>query len=1080
MVSRYVSDPVTSRCLVIGTGIAGLQFALLAAENGPVRVVTKKESRESNTNYAQGGIAAAVSPLDDFDTHVHDTLTAGDGLCDEDVVRRMVEAGPELIDRLLSYGVPFSRGEEGEEGFALGREGGHTRRRVLHCKDLTGREIESRLLAACAAHPNIVLRRGPHGVGPDPGRRDGLGGEPGERIVGCLVLDRRTFERRPYLADAVVLATGGCGKVYSYTSNPDIATGDGLAMAYRAGAELRNLEFVQFHPTCLYHPEAKSFLISEAVRGEGAVLVDGRGRPFMGRYHQMADLAPRDVVARSIDREMKTSGEPCACLDLTPSGPRSGRGAFSQPGEDVRPLRHRHGRRAGSGGSGGPLHVRRRGGRSRRPDRVCRACSPSGKWPAPGSTGPTGWPAIRCSRRCFSPPGPPRPAGRAGDLQGDEPDPGPSLGADDQPHGRGPEAMVLEHDWDLVRRVMWDYVGIVRDRERLDIALERLRAIRETVEDIYRRSVINPDVVELRNIALLGELIVMCARARHESRGLHFTLDHPAQTGRGPRYHGAPPGDPGRGIEPGISRRERVSWVRWYRQAFGAHYPAPLRSPGRGRGGPLPRSAAQLAPLTRTEEPRSWTWAAATDGTSDHAESVGPPGGGPGPVVRPLGGGPPAGGRRIARPGPGRHEDAAVPATVVSGRCCPCSRPSDISASRRSQQLVADRWPGVLAAGRPLVPGLFRRRSVAGRTRGRSPAGPSAGGRTPGRRGTRFLRGNRVLKDVTLTAGEGWLGKRRPSGFPRRGFATRKAWRFSPWMNWTRMASVAGLKRVAAAGGYEGRTGDGTGGSWSTARQGKERGLDDQGEPGHSAWPRTTRGGTSTVPGSTGRLSARRHFRSGQGTRWCSPEGRDRRPCSLSELGSRTGPDVDRRPPDRNLASLRRGEADIVVTGQQPGLSGRPPLHAVQGGHGGGTGAPHVPRRDGPPCPCSGAATTTMIWTRPWRRCAGIRRPAVCSTCRPARGASPADNRQPMVGRLGCRDTGRGRGCLAGRSWPGADPPGRRSGRVVGGGRGVELDLVGSAARPWCELLFPADGVVVVSGDDPRLHAAAAPLYRAS
>jgi len=252
MVSRFVSDPVTSRCLVIGSGIAGLQFALLAAEHGTVRVVTKKESRESNTNYAQGGIAAAVSPLDDFETHFQDTIDAGDGLCNRDVVRRMVEAGPDLIDRLLSYGVSFSRQEGGDE-FELGREGGHTERRVLHCKDLTGREIESRLLEGCAAHPNITLDEDHMGLDLIRGFELGMEGEFAGRVVGCLVLDRQDLVRRPYLADAVVLATGGCGKVYSYTSNPDIATGDGLAMAFRAGAELRNLEFVQFHPTCLYH-----------------------------------------------------------------------------------------------------------------------------------------------------------------------------------------------------------------------------------------------------------------------------------------------------------------------------------------------------------------------------------------------------------------------------------------------------------------------------------------------------------------------------------------------------------------------------------------------------------------------------------------------------------------------------------------------------------------------------------------------------------------------------------------------------------------------------------------------------------
>ncbi len=313
----FIPDPVTSRCLVIGTGIAGLQFALLAAADGPVRIVTKKESRESNTNYAQGGIAAAVSPLDDFAIHVRDTLLAGDGLCDEDTVRTMVEAGPDLINRLLDYGVRFSReGDEPGGDFALGREGGHSRRRVLHCRDLTGREIESRLLAACNAHPVITVEEDHLGLDLLRGEELGLTGEASGRVVGALILDRRSLARKVYLADTVVLATGGCGKVYSYTSNPDIATGDGLAMAFRAGAEVRNLEFVPFHPTWPSPQEAKSHLIREAVRGEGAVLVNGSGERFMARYHPAADLAPRDVVARGIDQELKTSGDPCVYLDL--------------------------------------------------------------------------------------------------------------------------------------------------------------------------------------------------------------------------------------------------------------------------------------------------------------------------------------------------------------------------------------------------------------------------------------------------------------------------------------------------------------------------------------------------------------------------------------------------------------------------------------------------------------------------------------------------------------------------------------------------------------------------------------------
>ena len=281
MASLFISDPIVSRCLVIGSGIAGLQFALLAAEQGPVRIVTKKESRESNTNYAQGGIAAAVSPLDDFELHVQDTLIAGDGLCHEDVVRRMVEAGPALIERLLAYGVDFSRDEAGDpSGFALGREGGHSRRRVLHCRDLTGREIESRLLAACSADPRHHRRRGPHGSGTDPRRRGRARrarrptGWSGAWCWTATRLERRRLPGRRRGAGHRRLRQGL--PLHQQSGHRHRATAWPWPTA--PAPRLRNLEFVQFHPTCLYHPEAKSFLISEAVRGEGAVLINRRGR----------------------------------------------------------------------------------------------------------------------------------------------------------------------------------------------------------------------------------------------------------------------------------------------------------------------------------------------------------------------------------------------------------------------------------------------------------------------------------------------------------------------------------------------------------------------------------------------------------------------------------------------------------------------------------------------------------------------------------------------------------------------------------------------------------------------------------
>lgn len=530
MVSQPSPETVVSRCLVIGSGIAGLQFALLAAAGGPVRVVTKKESRESSTNYAQGGIAAAVSPLDDFESHVQDTLTAGDGLCREEVVRRMVEAGPRLIDRLLEYGVDFSREADGV-GFALGREGGHTRRRVLHCRDLTGREIEGRLLAACNDHPNVTVDEDHMGLDLVAGTEVGFSGADAGRIVGARVLDRRTRKVMVHLADAVVLATGGCGKVYLYTSNPDIATGDGLAMAYRAGAELRNLEFVQFHPTCLYHPDAKSFLISEAVRGEGAVLINHRGVRFMADHHAQADLAPRDAVARAIDREMKASGDPCVFLDL--------RHLERTMVEERFPNLVAACRRFGIDMAGEPVPVVPAahymcGGVA--VDADARTSLPGlyaiGEAACTGIHGANRLASNSLLEAVFF-------AERAAEATAAEPR---LFGArvpaaapaviDGEVLEGGLPAVVVEHDWDELRRVMWDYVGIVRDRERLEIALGRVRAIRRTVESVRRRAAPTPELAELANIALLGELIVICALSRPESRGLHYTLDHPRRLPR--------------------------------------------------------------------------------------------------------------------------------------------------------------------------------------------------------------------------------------------------------------------------------------------------------------------------------------------------------------------------------------------------------------------------------------------------------------------------------------------------------------------------------------------------------------------
>lgn len=505
--------------LVLGSGIAGLTFALRAAEHGEVLIVTKRQRADSNTNWAQGGISAVLDPNDTFEAHVEDTLVAGAGLCKKDIVEICVEGAPAAIHDLVAMGARFNRAtsSSGDAGFDLGREGGHSARRVVHAGDVTGREVERALLETAEKHPKIRFLEQHMGV--DLITLSRFGGP--EVCVGAYVLDKGANKVITVLARATVLATGGAGKVYLYTSNPDVATGDGTAMAYRAGAEVANMEFYQFHPTVLYQAQSKSFLISEALRGEGGVLRLEDGTAFMPRHHAMADLAPRDVVARAIDFEMKRTGEDCVWLDMTHHQGDFLRTRF--PNIYAECLRY------GIDMTVKPIPVVPAahylcGGVVT--DSYGRTSLP-GLW-AIGEVACTGLHGAnrlasnslleglvfgkRCAETLFA-------ERREEDLS-KVPD------WDSGKAAASEEAVVVAHNWDEIRRLMWNYVGIVRSSRRLERAQRRIALLQDEIREYYWNHQVSPDVLELRNIATVAELIVACAQARKESRGLHFTTDY--------------------------------------------------------------------------------------------------------------------------------------------------------------------------------------------------------------------------------------------------------------------------------------------------------------------------------------------------------------------------------------------------------------------------------------------------------------------------------------------------------------------------------------------------------------------------
>lgn len=506
--------------LVIGGGIAGLTYARKVAEFGTVAILFKKDTAVSSTLWAQGGIAAVNQPDDSFELHMDDTLACGAGLCHPDIVKIVVTEGPERVHELIALGAHFDTTAQG--AFHLHQEGGHSRRRIFHTGDATGFEIHRTLLQAVHHHPNIELLAYASAIDLLTTNKLKIATDKPNKVLGAYVL-RKDGPIEPILADKVLVATGGAGKIYLYTSNPDVATGDGIAMCYRAGCRVANMEFFQFHPTCLYHPQAKSFLITEAMRGEGARLLRMNGEPFMQKYHEQRELAPRDVVARAIDAEMKIRGDDYVLLDISHRDPAFVKEHFPTIYErclsfgfditkapiPVVPAAHYL--------CGGVVSDEL--GRTDVTDLYVAGES--------ACTGLHGANRLASNSLLEGVVFGHRAAMHSIEHRGKhrvaaEPppwDPGNAVDSDEQ--------VVITQNWDEIRRTMWNYVGIVRTTKRLQRALHRIKLMRREIQEYYRKCTVTSDLLELRNLSLVAELVIRCALQRKESRGLHYTMDYP-------------------------------------------------------------------------------------------------------------------------------------------------------------------------------------------------------------------------------------------------------------------------------------------------------------------------------------------------------------------------------------------------------------------------------------------------------------------------------------------------------------------------------------------------------------------------